>query len=337
MLSASYVYPVKKRSLAAESFLYIFQSTPFSFIITPMTRHKAFSLVELLVVIAIISLLMALLLPALSRTRDQGKRIVCLNNLKQLAVAWTVYAQINSEKLVNGAPITPGGACTGGGTCAAIPPLPPPPPPLPPENRLYDLHKNEIPWVGPAWKINPTIEVSEACQKCAIRTGALWQYAKQEKIYRCPTGVKNALITYPIIDSMNGKYQWSGCSGATDVPSNLCLKILTQVKNPSDRFVFVDEGLLTPDSYAVNYSCMRWFDAPMMRHTSGSNAAYADGHSARLMWRADETIKAGRNNIISYVPTTCTGKNDLYNMQIRCWGQIGYNIDPTCNYRLNDY
>ena len=62
-----------------------------------------FTLVELLVVIAIIALLMALLMPALERAREQGKRIVCLNNLKQLTLAWNAYADENDGKLVNGA------------------------------------------------------------------------------------------------------------------------------------------------------------------------------------------------------------------------------------------
>jgi prepilin-type N-terminal cleavage/methylation domain-containing protein len=290
-----------------------------------MTRHKAFTLIELLVVIAIIALLMAILLPMLAKAREQGKRIVCMSNLRQLTFAWTAYAQMNSEKLVNGAPVIPGGHCSSGGDCAAIPP--------PAGHWIYPLHQNEVPWVGTAWGTN-----SVECQKCAIHTGALWAYVKEDKIYHCPTTEKNVLVTYPIIDSMNGKYMYNGCSTAgSSTPAYLCLKMLTQAKKPSERFVFLDEGVLTPDSYAVNYSCPSWFDAPMMRHSNGTCASYADGHSARLMWRADETILAGKNNTISYTPTTCSGKNDLYNMQIRCWGVIGYTPDAACTYKLNDY
>jgi hypothetical protein len=118
---------------------------------------------------------MAMLMPALNRGKEQGKRAVCLSNLRQLTMAWIMYADENDDVLVNGA-IGYSNATTGWGK-----------------------HAGEVAWVDgliTGWD-------QHEAQEQAIRDGALWPYVKDTKMYKCPTGLKDEAMTYAIMFSMN--------------------------------------------------------------------------------------------------------------------------------------
>src|SRR3981189_2253042 len=71
--------------------------------------HKGgFTLIELLVVIAIIAILAGLLLPALARAKMKAIGVQCMNNHRQLAIAWRMYTEDNHDVLLfaSGAVVT---------------------------------------------------------------------------------------------------------------------------------------------------------------------------------------------------------------------------------------
>lgn len=300
-----------------------------------MNRRRGFTLIELLVVIAVIAVLMAILMPALKRAREQGKRAVCLNNLKQLILAWVMYADANDGRIVNGAPLGKPGEAD---VPASIDPYHIDAINSPPTWR-------ETPWVGNAYNCS---DGDIDCQIRAIKNGALWRYVKSEKLYRCPTGKKDEMVHYAIMDSMNGFPDSSRGVGITDTPG-LWIKKMSEIHRPppAKRMVFIDEGFVTPDSFAVFYNLEEWFDDPPSRHGDGVNLGYADGHSDYAKWKGMWTRWwASINSFVSTNTTAAPGKGeddpealistssppkdtrddyeDLYFIQKGCWGKLGY-------------
>ena len=125
-------------------------------------QKRGFTLVELLVVIAVIALLLAILMPALRRAREAAKRVYCLNNLKQLTLAWMMYANDNDDKVVRSSAVegNPGAAWTG-------------------------------------WNY---FDYPDQDQIALIKGGLLYRYCKTIEAYRCPVSLlkREGLRTYCI-------------------------------------------------------------------------------------------------------------------------------------------
>ncbi len=293
-----------------------------------MRKEEGLARVDLVVALVCIVLILAQAGIINAGGRALAKRELCLANLKTLTAAWQSYAADNAGNLVNGAastwpaPCPAGMGCPSGTNCAAsIPPVT--------DTPWYIMHKDELPWIGNGYIATPSgfVPAAECCQRCAIQTGALWKYSGDYSIYQCPVGEKDALVTYSIIDSMNGKYKWNRNGGSDNSPEMMA-KNLSIIKNASKRIVFLDVQRLMPDSYAVYSGTERWFDVPPVTHENGVCVSFADGHSIFHKWNSQETIDTAGKGLYAYYPTTCDGKNDLYWMQLGCWGQLLY--APTC-------
>ena len=251
-----------------------------------MRGREGFTLIELLVVIAIIAVLMAILMPALNRVREQSKRAACLNNLHQLTLAWIMYADDNDDNLVNG------------------------------DTGEYGIHPDETPWVLKDWRTED-MDV----KRNAILDGALFPYCKDLKLYRCPTSMRGEMRTYAVIDAMNCR----GWTHHSDMPGSVMLKKRTDIRNPGQRFVFLDDGGVG-DAHLGGWTCYvkddKWWDPPPIRHGVGTSFSFADGHSEYWKWKDPRTLELGLRaiQVKRAIRDLQPGNEDIRRCQYAAWG-----------------
>lgn len=254
---------------------------------------RGFTLIELLVVIAVIAILMALLMPALNRAKEQGKRAVCLQNNKTLLLAWMLYCDEFRGHM-------PGAQAKDLGAVIS--------------------DKDKMPWVRKPPGNRP-VEAPVADQILAIELGVLFPFVNTIKVYRCPVAKGHEMRSYSASHAMNG--------GSFD--GGPVLKNRNQIKNPTRRIVYLDDfGEDWDAAWAVPWSKAAWWNPIPARHGSGTTVGMADGHAEWWAWKDGRTIelmekwewgRSGDNlNSISHA-----GNPDLVRVQKAIWGnELGY-------------
>jgi prepilin-type N-terminal cleavage/methylation domain-containing protein len=302
-----------------------------------MNKRKGFTLVELLVVIAIIALLMAVLLPALNKAREMGKRAVCFNQIKQLGIAWYLYCDDNKEKVPVGDVWYSWAFCIPGAGCPGFSPTPPGPQ-LAWCEWPHPLHAG-VPTVATnhdaAYSFTDAPSLSDEIWHHAISEGTMWKYVKDYRVYKCPVGEKGHRVTYFMSHAM-ATYPNSG-GGSTIAPQII---LRSDIKRAAERFVFLDAGHLKQGAFFLNYSgscgsppaCVGSFgDHAPCRHGHGTVFVFADQHAEFHKWvdgppdYDNSMMWGGSNTDLCYcdwrwlckvtwgaVPGTCPGKRCEY-------------------------
>jgi len=301
-------------------------------IVKKTAKGRGFTLIELLIVIAIIALLMAILVPALSRAKEMGKRAVCLNQIKQLQFAWGLYSDDSDDKVVSGDTIYSWGfPASGGGPQGSWFEYPHQWNPVCPLKTVGTLPSSP----GTA----PYIPIDSAKQDDwyhSIEDGKLWKYLKDHNIYRCPVGEKNAYVTNYMSHAMHTHPQSPG-------PGAPMVLRKSQIKKISDRFIFLDVGWVKGGGGAYytpfkagggTPSPKKWYDPPPTRHGMGTTFAFADNHSEYRKWTDKHAVEATKHGWGAYTEDNCDC--DLRWFSKATWGELSSDWTSCTTRRCGD-
>ncbi len=221
-------------------------------------------MIELLVVIAIIAILAGMLLPALSKAKSKAHGIICLNNLKQIQLAWFQYGQDENERLV-------------------------------PNKTSTD----EQGWVAGWLDFSPAPDNTNTQKLLDPKYALLGPYLQTASIFKCPADRSRVKIggrLHPRVRSLSmstavncdGSYAW------LPSPPYVIYRKLSDFNNPgpSEIFVFIEEhpDAINNGAFGVMMSSRqtpktaRIFDYPASYHSGSCGMSFADGHAESHKW-----------------------------------------------------
>lgn len=241
------------------------------------------TLIELLVVIAIIAILAGMLLPTLAKAKTKAQGIMCMNNTKQLMLAWRLYADDNDDRIPYAYAERP--------------------------NQHYPY----------AWVHGDMDNAAQNWDIEHLRSGAIWRYTgNSAQIYKCPADNSTARATsgtdrgkiVPRVRSVSmnawvggdeGKHTWFG-----GPEWRMYLKTSDMVDpGPSQTWVLLDEREDSiNDAFFVvqmagypNPSSTYMVDYPASYHNGAAGFAFGDGHSEIHKWldpRTKPSLRKGQ-------------------------------------------
>ena len=251
----------------------------------PQFVSAGFTLIELLVVIAIIALLAAMLLPAIEKAKFRARSIQCLNNHRQLALAWKMYSDDNSERLLYAS------------------------------EDPYQPETADAAWITGTMDFDPA-KPTNWDPDLTIKRSPMWPYCgKNLEIWKCPSDHSALVVngqSKPRVRSISMNVflgGWGGTDGYWGPPFSDYRIYLKQAElqnpGPAMVFVFLDmrEDSIDMGNFATRMAGWPdqpgrygFFDLPGFYHHLAAGFSFADGHSEIRRWRDNRTTPPLQKN-----------------------------------------
>lgn len=247
-------------------------------------QKKAFTLIELLVVISIISLLMAVLMPALAKARQQGKSVMCLSNLRQMCITAATYTETHDGY-------------------------------YPIAHRSEDNDSESIEY---CWDFT----VVDGQDGIRIEPGSLWQGEMMEKIQQCPSFKDKSNTLSDPYTGYNYNTSYIGHGEGENIPTpakvsqvkrpgNCALFGDGQWSDGANKFMRAPLRDVAADrTFSGRYAGTQGY-----RHSGKTNVAWCDGHVSSQSQRYTEIFPSRHSDLIAPQTGFLSPDNSAYDLE----------------------